>query len=218
MMDFYECGEKINKLNAKIAQLTSKANDSYNNAKIKACANAVEKALHMCESQLICFRELYFSLYSPKSEEARSLNANAAVNLGVSIEQLPFSFRSYRITLPFLLPNQRFHWQGFRDTIGVALHFALDDFCSKENVSPLKSCSIILTSFLNYDENKYAADNDNKEAKDILNILSKNLIIDDNGQLCDIMYRTVLTDKYTKTEIIVTEKEHFIEAYTYSQR
>lgn len=213
MINVYDYVEKAVQFNQNLSQLLSDTEKLLSSGNISKGAVVTEEAVMECENLMISLREIYYSFYSPNSKEAKDFNQKAADLFHISISKLQTEYTAYKIVLPFLLPNQRSRWQGFKKTIGITLHHALNDFCISNNITPLNKCAIIFTSFCNQNNKAYISDNDNKEAKDVMNILSKHLVIDDNGLICDIMYRTQSTTEQNRTEIIIVEKEGFISIY-----
>lgn len=213
MINVYDYIEKAIKSNQNLNQILLSIEELLSTGQIPKGAATTENAVIECESLMISLREIYYSFYSPNSKEAKDFNQKAADSFHISISKLQTKYTAYKIVLPFLLPNQRSRWQGFKKTIGITLHHALNDFCISNNIIPLNNCAIIFTSFCNQNNKAYISDNDNKEAKDVMNILSKHLVIDDNGLICDIMYRTQSTAEQNRTEIILVEKEGFISIY-----
>lgn len=214
MIDFYEYMQNIKKTNELIDELTVQSVEKYDTGLIKQCTAAAKEAVVQSEKQLILLREVLYSFYSPTAKEAKEYNEAAAVGFNISITKMNFEFDAYLITLPMLLPNQRSRWQGFKETIGSALHYTLNDYCASHNIRPLDNCIVIFTTYLQKNNTLFTSDNDNKETKSILNILSKNIIRDDNGFLCDLMYRTIPTNTTNKTEIIIVEKQNFQKLYS----
>lgn len=213
MIDFYEYAEMAAKANQAVSNYMESAVDQYKKEQYSHCARTIDEALFVCEEQQIVLREILFSFYSPTSKEAVEFHDNAAVGFDIAIEQLPFDFTAYKISLPVLLPNQRSRWQKFKETIGAALHYAIFNYCRENEVAPLNDCTVVFTTYINAENKVYVSDNDNKEAKSILNILSRNLICDDNGLLCDVVYRTRRTQEHSHTEVVLIEKDRLPDIY-----
>ena len=208
MIEFHKYNKMVDETNKSVFNENKLALLYYYKREYQECIAAVNRALCQSEKPLIYLRDILFSFYSPTSAEAKEYNAEAASGLNISIEKCHEEYPMYKIVMPFFLPNQRSKWQGFTETIGSALHYLLNDYCSSNNIVPLSDCIIIFTTYINRDNNVYVSDNDNKEAKAVMNILTKNLIRDDNGLICDVMYRSRRTSEKNKTEIIVSDKRN----------
>lgn len=186
---------------------------TYNGSNGKSTASTVEESIFYTEQLFLELREFLFRVYTPKSPDFKRFQKNITAQFSITVQQITEPFLFYKITIPFLMPNQRSRSQSFKDSIGIALFNELSSFCRQHNVIPIKNSAVIFLTKYNEAIKKYNSDNDNKESKDTLNIISRHLITDDDGKLCDIMYKSKSTKQYPITEIYVTEKTHFIELH-----
>lgn len=196
-------------------------------SEIKAIENEVDKKnnllsgkklinniLRNTEKNLIDLREMYYVLNYTSSEESmqRYFRESAEV-IGISIKQLQTDYICYMLDLPFLLPNQRNKWGAFKETIGKSIYYAIDDFQKMNDIKPIHNAAISFISYYSAIHKRYIHDNDNQEARDVLNMLNDRLIVDDDSLICDIHYYSRLTKGQSRTVIFVTEAENYYDFY-----
>lgn len=196
-----------------LSEQVSQAQNYLSKFNYEMASSAVEKSLYLCEQNLITLREVYRTININFPEKVKEYFNNSLQLLQMSVKKLNTDFDAYAMCLPYLLPNQRSNWTLYKETVGASFSYMIRKFCSENDVKPFVESSVIIVTYYNKDEKIYVCDNDNKEAKDIVNILSQYFIADDDGLLCDIAYRSKTTYANTHTEIYVSGRKDFIRLY-----
>lgn len=198
-------------INNDIIKLQKQVSDKDN---LRIEKTLINKMLTNTEQNLIDLRELFYVFNFTSSEDnMRRYFRESAEIIGIDIEQLEMPYVCYKLTLPFLLPNQRKKWGVFKDTIGKSVYYAIDEFQKTNKITPIYNSSVSFVSYYSSLHKRYIHDNDNQEARDVLNILNNMLILDDNSLICDIHYYSKLTSSHSKTEIYITEADCYINFY-----
>lgn len=206
MIDIFQYYNQVESLDFQLSKTIQKAADHCYKTKLDDCGYETSKALGICSKEFVKLREIYLSMYKPYSFEERTIQRELLRALEIKIEKMFNEPPVYKITLPFIIPNQRTGIDVWKDTIGYSLFNALDDFSKSERVKRIDKSIIVFVSNYVGNQIKYVADNDNKEVKNIINIISKTLIKDDNGLLCDLFFTSRLSPSLS-TEIYVAPKE-----------
>lgn len=197
----------------KICEYTDNAKIAMDDFNLEKASSNIEQALYLCEQNMIALREVYSTININFPNKVRTVDYKSYQMLSMSIEKLNLEFDAYKITLPFLLPNQRSNWTLFKDSVGASFRFMIKKFCEENKVSYFQKSVVIIVTYYNELNQNSVCDNDNKEAKDIVNILSQYFISDDGGLICDIVYMSRLTDNKAHTDVYVSNCENFINLY-----
>lgn len=192
--------ENINKLNSNLNQaLMSKNNISL-----------INNTLNNTEQNLLSLRELlYFFDYNTNNKNLKQYFRKSAEVIGIDIQKLNTKYTCYKITLPFLLPNQRKKWAAFKDTIGKSLYYAITTYKENHTIDKISNAAVSFVSYYNNSHKMYIHDNDNQETRDVLNLLNNVFIEDDNSLICDLHYFSKLTQSKSASEVYVCNRSDF---------
>ena len=213
ILNFQSQFANINKKLSIVSDNIKKADKALSVLDTETGYSFLEDAVISTEKLFIEIREALFRLYNPKSQEISQFQKRMISGFNISVRQCTSPFHYYEITIPFLMPNQRSHAQSFKNSIGLALFSELSLFCQENDITPIKNSAVIFLTMYNEKHKRFNLDNDNKESKDVLNIISRHLITDDDGKLCDILYKTISTEHEPTTKIYISEKSNFLDLY-----
>ena len=145
-------------------------------------------------------------IYSSTNIKKPEYLASAATTLGISINQVD---GIVEISLPGLLPKRK--RKSSSEFLFDSLYFSLDQYCDTHEILKYSQCVVCFSHIYNRElPTRRIRDYDNLELKQILDILSSFIMIDDNGLLCDA-YNTTELGEYDCTLVSVMDKDIFRE-------
>lgn len=210
MVDVFSYFKQTVLINKQLSETVKKANSLCSDLNFKKSYSETRKALSLCSEELINLRELMYSLYYENGNSLTDFENSSLSLFDISIEPVKNIPSAHKITMPFILPNQRSNFDSWKKTIGDSLFSELSDYVRDNNIKKLQYGFIAIVSNFTGEKLQYVCDNDNKEIKDTINIIAKTLIDDDNGLICDMYLTSKLTSKLN-TEIYVGKKENIID-------
>ena len=211
MMHIFDCIGSIKSGTQELVNLSEKLERLYFECDFEKLLSAGERSLRSVSDLYLLNRELLLSLYelTPSLPRIVDISKVECEALHISIEALrEFDFPVYKISLPFLLPNKRKRDAFFRNAVTNTVAAAVMDFCSENNIWPLKHATVFFVS--SYEGENYTIDNDNKESSVILNSLNGRLLRDDRPGVCNTVYYTRQIAEGAKTEIYIVDSDHDI--------
>jgi hypothetical protein len=113
----------------------------------------------------------------------------------------------FEITLPCLLPKRK-QRQGSEFLIDPLYH-TLEQYAGKNKLPEFNHCVVCFSHIYNRElPDRRIRDYDNLELKQILDVISAFIMVDDTGLLCDAYHSTELGDADC-TKVSVMDKERF---------
>lgn len=110
------------------------------------------------------------------------------------------------ITLPCLLPKRK--QRKSSEFLIDPLYFTLNSYVCNHSVPHFKECVVCFSHVYDGDIPSRARDYDNLEMKQLLDVISSFVMVDDTGLLCDA-YNTTEKGTADCTRITIMEKERF---------
>ena len=148
--------------------------------------------------------QLRHLIYSGTSIPKETYLKSAGVIHGIKIEQ---ANGIMEITIPCLLPKRK-QRQGTEFLLDP-LYFALNSYADKNSVPKFRHCVVCFSHIYNKElPTRRIRDYDNIELKQILDIVSTYIMVDDSELLCDAYNTTELGDTDC-TVISVMDKDRF---------
>ena len=145
-------------------------------------------------------------IYSTTGVKKSEYLASAGVVQGIEIK---CEDGILEITLPSLLPKRK--QRRSTEFLVDPLYFTLSSYADNHNLPRFKECVVCFSHV--YDKelsSRRIRDYDNLELKQILDVVSTFVMVDDTGLLCDA-YNTTELGESDCTRITVMEKERFTE-------
>ena len=145
-------------------------------------------------------------IYSTTSIKKSDYLASAGVVQGIEIK---CEDGILEITLPCLLPKRK--QRRSTEFLIDPLYFTLDSYAMNHKLPHFEQCVVCFSNVYNRElPARRARDYDNLELKQILDVVSAFVMVDDTGLLCDA-YNTTELGESDCTRITVMGKERFAE-------
>lgn len=144
-------------------------------------------------------------LYDTTSVKKAEYLASAGAIQGIEIK---YEDEILEITLPCLIPKKR--QRKSSEFLIDPLYFTLSSFAANHKLPNFEHCIVCFSHIYNKElPSRRARDYDNLELKQILDVVSAFVMVDDTGLLCDAYNTTELGDNDC-TRITVMSKERFL--------
>ena len=162
---------------------------------------SVEAAMH--SERITCkFRHLIYSTLNITKPE---LMKKAAEAHGIEIN---YSDGVFSVVLPSLLPKKGKTMNS--EFLTDPLYFALDDYFSVKRMERFDKCVVCFEHIYSKETpGRLIRDYDNVEAKQVLDVISAYVMVDDNGKFCAVYHSTGYSEKDC-TKISVMNQDRFI--------
>jgi len=145
-------------------------------------------------------------IYSGTTIKKSDYMNSAAVMHGIEIS---YEDNIFEITLPCLLPKRK--QRQSTEFLIDPIYFALDQYTNHHRVPKFKYCVVCFSHIYNRElAARRMCDYDNLELKQILDVISTFIMIDDTGLLCDAYNTTELGDTDC-TKVSIMDKDSFPE-------
>lgn len=206
---------RIRKEAINLIALTDKLEDSSYHYYFESFQKSTEESLRRSSSVYMMIRELLRWFYSLLPNDSPSLPQMEAECFNVSFEKLKdFSYPVFKISMPFLLPNKRKRNLERNNAITSAVISAVSEYRDNNRIDLIRHATVFFVS--SNMSSSSMIDNDNKEAKIILDGCIGKVLCDDRAILCNTVFYTFLVDdpEEVKTEVYIVDSEHDVEVFS----